>query len=143
MANRDLSPNGLEQLKEAEGLRLDPYQDVAGIWTVGWGHAMSENIGPISLDKAERLLSGDVYQCERFINSYVKVELAQGQFDALVLFVFNVGVGAFARSTLLRLLNAGQYDAIPDQLRRWNKAGGRVVDGLTRRREREVLLWGT
>jgi len=87
------------------------------------------------------LLSQDVQPAEKAVNAGVKVALNQNQFDALVSFTFNVGVGAFTSSTLLKVLNQSQYGAVPDQLRRWNKAGGNVVQGLVNRRANEISLW--
>jgi lysozyme len=87
------------------------------------------------------LLSQDVKPAEQSVNNGVKVSLNQNQFDALVSFTFNVGGGAFSSSTLLKVLNQGQYDQVPDQLRRWTKSGGRTVQGLVNRRENEIKLW--
>jgi len=86
-------------------------------------------------------LSQDVRPAEQTVNNGVKVALNQNQFDALVSFTFNVGGASFNGSTLLKVLNQGQYAQVPDQLRRWNKAGGKVVQGLVNRRENEVKLW--
>jgi lysozyme len=87
------------------------------------------------------LLSQDVQPAENAVNAGVKVALNQNQFDALVSFTFNVGVGAFSGSTLLKVLNQGDYDGVPAQLSRWNKAGGKVVQGLVNRRDNEIKLW--
>ena len=95
----------------------------------------------ITQDQALDLLEQDLRIAERAVNDSVKVPLNQNQFDALVSFVFNVGTGAFRNSTLLRMLNEGQYDQVPNQMRRWNRSGNRIVNGLINRREKEIKLW--
>lgn len=152
-----ISEPGLELLKQWEGFELKVYKDSAGLPTIGVGHLITkseQSSGNIVIagvpvqyangltdQQALDLLSQDVQPAENSVNNGVKVDLNQNQFDALVSFTFNVGVGAFTSSTLLKVLNQGQYDQVPDQLRRWNKAGGKVVQGLVNRRENEVKLW--
>jgi len=87
------------------------------------------------------LLKQDMTPAAQVVTNKVTVPLNQNQFDALTSFTFNVGGAAFSGSTLLKLLNQGQYDEVPPQLRRWNKAGGKVVQGLINRRENEIKLW--
>lgn len=133
-----------QAIKTAEGLRLTAYKDGGGVWTIGYGHTgadVREGL-TIPLSEAERLLTRDLRVAEGHVNDAVKVKLTQNQFDALVSFVYNVGGGAFRSSTLLKLLNAGDYGNAADQLLRWNKDNGKVVDGLTNRRreERELFL---
>lgn len=133
-----------QAIKTAEGLRLTAYIDTGGVWTIGYGHTGS-NVREgltIPLSEAERLLTRDLRVAEGHVNDAVKVKLTQNQFDALVSFVYNVGGGAFRSSTLLKLLNAGDYDGAANQLPRWNKDNGKVVNGLTNRRreERELFL---
>ena len=133
-----------QAIKTAEGLRLTAYKDGGGVWTIGYGHTGSdvrEGL-TIPLSEAERLLTRDLRVAEGHVNDAVKVKLTQNQFDALVSFVYNVGGGAFRASTLLKLLNAGDYEGAANQLPRWNKDNGKVVDGLTDRRheERELFL---
>ena len=94
-------------------------------------------------DQVTDLLSQDVTPAENAVNNGVKVPLNQNQFDALVSFTFNVGVGAFTSSTLLKVLNQGQYDQVPTQLLRWTRAAGQVVQGLVNRRQNEIDLWNT
>jgi lysozyme len=95
----------------------------------------------ISKDTAEELLLEDVQRFEEAVNEEVKVPLKQNQFDALVSWTFNLGPSNLKQSTLLRVLNEGEYDQVPAQIKRWNKAGGKVLDGLIRRREAEALLF--
>ena len=97
----------------------------------------------ITKEQAEKLLIEDVRQFEAAINKLVKVALKQGQFDALVVFCYNVGIGAFERSTLLSVLNMGRYADVPAQLMRWTKVKGKELSGLVNRRNAEVLLWNS
>lgn len=142
-----ISKAGLNLIKEFEGIRLESYKCPAGIWTLGIGHTSAA--GPpkvepgmrITVQEAYDILNRDLDQYEAAVNKYVKVPLTQNQFDALVSFVYNVGVGAFQKSTLLKKLNAGQYNAVPGELMKWTKAGGKELAGLVRRRRAEAALW--
>ena len=142
-----ISKQGLELIKEFEGVRLESYKCPAGIWTIGIGHtsaAGAPDVKPgmkITLQEAYDILNRDLDQYEDAVSKFVKVPLTQNQFDALVSFVYNVGVGAFQKSTLLKKLNAGQYDAVPNELMKWTKAGGKDLPGLVRRRRAECALW--
>ena len=91
--------------------------------------------------EAEVLLRDDVRKFTYGVTELVKVPLANNQLCALISFAFNVGLGSFKNSTLLKLLNAGNYKAVPDQLRKWNKSKGKVLPGLVKRREAEILVW--
>ena len=135
---------GIDLIKQFEGLRLAAYQDMVGVWTIGYGHT-GPDVKPglvITQQQAEQLLINDLAQFERRVNDLVTVQINQNQFDALVSFSYNLGVGALQKSTLLRLLNAGSYQPAADEFPRWNRAGGNVVAGLTRRRyaERQLFL---
>lgn len=129
---------GLEMLKGFEGFRGLPYEDSAGHLTIGYGHRL-----PLTKGEAEVLLRYKVKPYQTAVEERVTVPLNANQRDALTSFCYNVGVSAFARSTLLRLLNAGQYDAVPVQLKRWTRAGGKPVPGLAKRRAAEAALWST
>lgn len=138
-----ISDLGIELIKKHEGLRLDPYRDVAGYWTVGYGHLITDgDMKSISPEEAESILRNDLEKAEKCVINGVKTPLSQAEFDALVSFVFNVGCQAFRNSTMLRLINRGEMDDAADQFLRWNRAGGRVVKGLINRRiaEREHFL---
>jgi lysozyme len=140
-----LSKIGLELLKKSEGFREQIYQDVAGYPTIGFGHRLvpGENYPDgISLALGEAILAKDVRNAEIAIERLVKVPLSQGQFDALVDFVFNLGAARLAGSTLLKYLNSGKYDAAAWQLLAWDHAGSQQLAGLTARREVEFHLWG-
>lgn len=148
---------GAACLIEAEAWRWKAYRDTDGNLTIGVGHMLTRSelvsgklvIGNRSIRWSDGLSDVDVMQLlvqdiaprEAAINALVEVPLAQHQFDALLMFVFNVGEQAFANSTLLRLLNQEMYDAVPAQLRRWVHSGGKVNNGLKNRREKEVVLW--
>ena len=90
---------------------------------------------------AEKILIDDLVEFEGYVNDLVDAELTQNQFDALVAWTFNLGPTNLKSSTLLTRLNSGDLDDVPHQIKRWNKAGGKVLDGLVRRREAEALLW--
>jgi len=135
---------GIDLIKRFEGLNLTPYRCPAGVWTIGYGHIRTVREGmKITEADAEYLLKSDLEISEKIVSRLVEVPLTDNQFSALVSFVFNVGGGNFERSTLLKLLNRGWYEQVPAQFMRWNKAGGSVVTGLTRRRTAEAQLWNT
>lgn len=137
-----ISNAGLDLIKQFEGLYLKAYRCPAGVPTIGYGHTAGVAMGQtITQQQADDYLRRDVRQFERAVERLVSVPLTQGQFDALVSFAFNLGEGALAQSTLLRLLNAGDYAGAAAQFDRWNKAGGRVLPGLVRRRAAERALF--
>jgi GH24 family phage-related lysozyme (muramidase) len=151
--NLSLSDDGVRLIASFEGFRSDLYNDPAGHCTIGYGHLVhlgncdgsepADFRNGISRKHARELLRDDAASAEAAVNDAVKVSLSQEQFDALVSFVFNVGTGAFRRSTLLRLLNDGGYDDVPKQLDRWVKAGGKTLEGLVRRRKEEGELFAS
>jgi len=133
---------GRELIKEFEGCKQVAYQDSVGVWTIGYGHTKDVYEGQLSIKKTcDRFLEEDLEEFEGYVDSYVKVSLTQNQFDALVAWTFNLGPGNLSESTMLKKLNAGDYDAVPDEMRRWNKAGGEVLNGLVRRRDAEANLF--
>lgn len=142
-----ISQEGLDLIKEFEGIRLEAYKCPAGVLTIGIGHTSAA--GPpevkpgmkITKKEAYDILNRDLDQYEDAVNKSVKVPLTQNQFNALVSFTYNVGVGAFEKSTLLKKLNQGQYSAVPGELMKWTKAGGKELPGLVRRRRAEAALW--
>ena len=135
---------GIELIKEFEGCRQVAYQDSVGVWTIGYGHTKDVYEGQLVIKKTcETMLAEDLEEFENYVESYVKVELSQNQFDALVAWTFNLGPGNLSESTMLKKLNEGDYDAVPDEMRRWNKAGGEVLNGLVRRRDAEAELFST
>jgi lysozyme len=152
-----MSDKGKQLLADWEGLELKLYKDVAGLPTIGVGHLLTRSeltsgkiiinglvvryADGITKQQALDLLGQDLQRFEDAVNESVTVTLSQNQFDALVSFTFNVGSGAFQNSTLLKKLNHGMYDEVPNQLKRWVFAGGQRVRGLEVRRENEIKLW--
>ncbi|MFE4107853.1 lysozyme [Almyronema epifaneia] len=137
-----INDDGLLLIKSFEGLRLKAYQDAVGIWTIGYGTTQGVTPGmEITQAQAEQFLRRDVNKFEQAVQEGVTVPINENQFSALVSFTYNVGSGAFRSSTLLRLLNQNDIQGAADQFPRWNRAGGRVLDGLTRRRNAERSLF--
>ncbi|POT89106.1 lysozyme [Enterobacter cloacae complex sp. ECNIH14] len=141
------SDKGIALIKEFEGCKLTAYQDSVGVWTIGYGWTQPVDGKPIragmtiNQETAERLLKTGLVSYESDVSRLVKVGLTQGQFDALVSFTYNLGARSLSTSTLLRKLNSGDYAGAADEFLRWNKAGGKVLNGLTRRREAERALF--
>lgn len=151
-----ISEAGLALIKQWEGLKLTAYRDVAGIPTIGYGHTLGvtradvDNQKTITEAEATRLLRQDVSQVEKQLNRLItdtRIDLTQSQYDALVSFIFNVGFGAFSKSTLLKqlyLMNIKDSESVfkvADQLLRWKYAGGKVFAGLLNRRKAERALF--
>jgi lysozyme len=158
-AKMKASQNLKELLQHWEGLIQSAYLDSGNLLTIGIGHLLTKSelmSGKILLPaetiywqngltvaQAIDLLDHDLYYTDAAVNNLVHVLVSQNQYDALVSIAYNVGVDAFANSTLLRLLNDGQYEQVPAQFRRWTRVKGAVVVGLTNRREKEIALWLT
>jgi lysozyme len=153
-----MSKRGLDFLREYESTELEVYKDTAGKDTIGTGHLLTKSElmsgkiyingvpvkykNGITMQQANDLFKQDIDPREDVVAEYVTVTVTQGQFDALVSLVFNIGRGAFKSSTLLKLLNQSRYTQIPDQFKRWNRSGGKVTQGLINRRQREIdELW--
>lgn len=137
------SEAGLALTRQCEGLRLEAYQDCAGVWTIGYGHT-GQDVTPdrkISEFEAEALLRSDVAEAVACVNRVVTVPIQQNHFDALVDFCFNAGVHAFTRSSLLRNLNQGRFEEAAAQFGLWVHAGGKVVPGLAKRRAAEAAMF--
>lgn len=144
------SKEGLEHIKEFEQFRAKAYRPVQGDrWTIGWGNTFYKDGSPvkegdiITMDEANELLSNIIYRFEFEINDLIKTELNQNQFDALLSFTYNVGTGNFKNSTLLKIVNQdpNNLKEIEKQFLRWDKSGGKIYKGLTRRRESEFELY--
>lgn len=138
-----MSQNGLKILKHYEGCRLEAYQDIVGVWTIGYGD--TENVQPGLLitqaDAEERLRKRLARDFEPSVRQCLTRVATQYQFDAMVCLAYNIGAVAFANSTLVRLFNAGDIQLAADQFPRWDKAGGESVKGLRRRRAAERALY--
>ncbi len=141
------SQTGINLIKGFEGKRLSAYDDGVGVWTIGYGTIKYPNgvrvkKGDTCTDtQAESYLKNDLVKFESAINRLVKVPINQNQFDALSSFTYNLGETNLSKSTLLRKLNSKDYKGAADQFLVWNKAGGRVLTGLVRRREAERNLF--
>jgi len=137
-----ISQEGLALIKKFEGCELDAYKCAAGVWTIGYGSTKGVKEGDtMKQEDADNLLLHEMEEYEGYVNDLVEVDLKQNQFDALVSWVFNLGPANLKASTLLKVLNAKDYEGVPAQIKRWNKAGGKVLQGLIRRREAESLLF--
>ena len=135
---------GLDLIKHFEGVRLKAYLDTGGVPTIGVGHTKGVKMGQTASEaQVDAWLKEDLAHAEATVLKLVKVKLSDNQFAALSSFVFNLGEGQFAKSTLLRKLNAGDYNGAADEFLRWNKDNGKVIAGLTRRREAERKLFLT
>lgn len=141
--NFTYSQDGLALTEQFEGCRLTAYQDQVGVWTIGYGHTGKDVVSGLTItqDQANALLASDIAGAAAFVNQAVTVALQQNEFDALVDFVFNLGRAAFAGSTLLKLLNAGNFESAAPQFALWDHAGGQVVAGLLRRRLAETAMF--
>ncbi len=141
--NLSYSPKGLALTQQFEGLRLTAYQDSVGIWTIGYGHTGTDVHSGLSItqQQASALLMQDVASAVADVNRLVIATLTQNQFDALVDFVFNVGCGNFAASTLLHKLNANDFPGAAGEFCKWCHAGKMVLPGLLKRRQAEMALF--
>ena len=129
-------------IKKFEGCELEAYLCPAGVWTIGYGHTKDVKEGDrITKDEANHLLEEEMIEYESYIDDMVDVELNQSQYDALCAWVYNLGPSNLGSSQLLKVLNEGKYEEVPQQIKRWNKANGEVLNGLIRRREAEALLF--
>lgn len=136
------SKDAIALVKASEGLRLHAYQDSRGVWTIGWGHTQGVHEGmTITEQQALEFLAADLAIAGNAVSALVRVPINQAQFDALTDFAFNEGEGHLASSTLLKLLNAKQYQAAAGQFKFWNLSAGQVEPGLVKRRAAEAALF--
>jgi lysozyme len=142
-----MTDEGLALIKEFEGFRTQAYRDPVGVWTIGYGHtAMAgepvvKSGLVVSEAEASAILRRDVEMFSRGVRKALTRSVSDQQFSALVSFAYNVGLGALAGSSVLRAVNAGDFEAVPRRLALWTKAGGRVLPGLVRRRAAEAALF--
>ena len=139
----EISQKGLDFIKQFEGVRKKAYLDSVNIPTIGVGHTGPDvEMGMEITDKqVDEYLQEDVKEAEDAVNKLVKIDLTQDQFDALVSFTFNLGAGSLQQSTLLKKVNAGDTEGAAQEFQRWNRAGGKVLVGLTKRRLGEADLF--
>lgn len=142
-SGRALSDAGLQLIKDCEGCRLTPYRDSVGVWTDGYGntHGVVPGGPPIGRAKADADLARNLAGAGADVSRLATVALTQGQFDALVSFVFNLGAGALGGSTLLRKLNAGDPAGAAAEFGKWVHAGNEILPGLVTRRAKERALF--
>jgi lysozyme len=140
---RKLSAKGAQFIAGFEGFRSHPYRDAVGVWTIGYGHThgVGPQLAPVSRKRALELLKEDAADAAAAVNKLVRVKLSQNEFDALVSLVYNIGAGGFAKSTVLRELNRGHRYRAGLAFLMWDKAGGRTLLGLSRRRHAERRLF--
>jgi lysozyme len=142
-----MTEEGLALIRHFEGFRAEAYRCPAGVWTIGYGH--TAEAGPpavkpgmrMSEAEARAVLARDVDAFASAVRAGLTREVSPRQFSALVSFAFNVGTGAFARSSVLKAVNEGRLDAVPGRLKLWVKARGRVLPGLVRRRAAEAAMF--
>jgi len=143
-----VSDKCVNMIKHHEGFVRKPYQDPIGLWTVGVGHLMGNGkVKPKDWNRkrsdkeVDDLLRYDIRRFENGVESLINVDLNQNQFDALVCFAFNVGLGNLQASTLRRKLNRSDYNGAANEFPKWRRAGGRVLKGLVKRRNDEKVLF--
>jgi len=143
-----MSQEGIDALlKKFEGCKLKAYRCPAGVCTIGYGHTSAAGAPEVTdgmtikQSEADEILKRDLVKYEKAVADMVKKPLSQHQFDVLVDFAYNAGVGALKSSTLLKKVNAGDFDAVPAELMKWTKGGGKVLPGLVRRRQAESAWW--
>ena len=138
-----ISDEGFDLIKHFEGCELEAYKCAAGVWTIGYGHTKDVQEGDVwNKEKADFMLWRELEdEYEVYVNDLVTVPINQCQFDALVSWVYNLGPANLKNSTMLKKLNAGEYEEVPSQMKKWNKANGKVLEGLIRRRAAESLLF--
>lgn len=141
----DVSARGLSLIEDFEGCRLTAYQDAVGVWTIGFGHTGADVTPGLTITQvqANTFLAQDVAQFAADVHMLVRITLTQGQFDALVSFAYNVGLGALRQSALLELLNQGSIQSAARQFAEWVHAGDVILLGLVRRRAAEIVVFLT
>ena len=146
-----VSDNCIRMIKHHEGVRYQPYQDPIGLWTVGVGHLIGNGKSlpkewnkTFTSEEVDDILKKDLARFESGVNTLIPItRLTQNQFDALVSFSFNVGLGNLQASTLRQKLNRGDYEGAANEFPKWRKAGGKVLNGLVRRRADEKAMFMT
>jgi lysozyme len=135
----------LNLVKQFEGCKLTAYQDMVGVWTIGFGHTGDDVVEGLTWtqDQADETLKKQLEEFQNEVKSAVKYPINQNQFDALTDFAYNLGTSSLKRSTLLKCINSGNLSDAPKAFLPWDMAGGKVVPGLTRRRQAEADLFNT
>lgn len=141
-----VSQRGRRLIERFEGLRLDAYRDIAGVWTIGYGHTgpAAKPGAHITKERAQELLEIDLDRFERCVQRAITAPMNQNQFDAFVAFAYNIGCAAFTRSTAVLRFNDGDApEPVVAAWGWWVRAGGRRVEGLVKRRRAEIDLFLT
>jgi lysozyme len=144
-----ISRAAINLIKKYEGLRLNAYRCSAGVWTIGYGHtsaAGAPEVTPgmkISKQEAEDIFEKDIQQFAKGVENLIKVSVSPNQFGAMVSLAFNIGLSAFKKSSVLRFVNQKRFDDAADAFLLWNKAKGKVLKGLVRRRAEEAELFSS
>lgn len=139
---RYMTKDGLQHLKVLEGGVFTAYQDAVGVWTIGYGHTKGVKEGDsISMNEADEMLEKELIEYENYVDTLVTVPLTDYQRDALISWTYNLGPTNLKSSTMLRKLNEGDYDAVPHEMMRWTKAGGKELEGLVKRRTVEANMF--
>jgi lysozyme len=144
----NVSQRAIDMLKHHEGVRCKPYRDCVGLWTVGVGHLIGDGKSlpkeynrTFSMEEVDALLRKDLARFERGVSKFCPVPLKQGEFDSLVSFSFNLGLGVLQRSTLRQKILRGDKKGAAEEILKYNKAGGKIVKGLVTRRNDEYQLF--
>ena len=141
-SNMKISEEGKALIKKFEGCKLEAYLCPAQKWTIAYGRIKDVKEGDTcTQEQAEKWLNEELVEYEEYVENLVEVPLSQCQFDALVAWTYNLGPSNLSSSTMLKCLNKTEFEKVPAEIKRWNKAGGEVLDGLIRRREAEAMLF--
>jgi len=141
-SNMKISEEGKALIKKFEGCKLEAYLCPAEKWTIAYGRIKNVKEGDTcTQEQAEKWLNEELVEYEEYVENLVEVPLSQCQFDALVAWTYNLGPSNLSSSTMLKCLNKTEFERVPSEIKRWNKAGGEVLDGLIRRREAEAMLF--
>lgn len=133
---------GIDLIKKWEGLRTNPYQDIGGVWTVGYGHTGYNAKTPVTIQKANELLNADISIVESALNSELpECSINANQFSAIVSLMFNVGISRISPSALMHYVKKSQYDMAAKEFLHWNHVRGIVILGLSKRRQEEKELF--
>ena len=137
-----ISKEGVALIKKFEGCKLESYYDAVDVLTIAYGRTKAVKAGDTcTQEQADAWLEEELHEYGGYVNKYVEVPLEQHHFDSLVSWVYNLGPTNLKSSTLLKVLNDKDYEGVPAQIKRWNKAGGKILEGLVRRREAEAKLF--
>ena len=138
----NISNEGIALIKKFEGCKLESYYDAVDVLTIAYGRTKAVKAGDTcTQEQADAWLEEELHEYGGYVNDAVKVDLTQNQFDALTAWTYNLGPTNLNSSSMLTKINEKDWDEVPNQIKRWNKAGGKVLEGLVRRREAEAKLF--